>query len=165
MDFQSVKGFRDFYPEAMAVRNHICDAWRRVSLRNGFVEYDGPILEYLDLYRVKSGDEIVSQLFSLTDRGGRGLAIRPEITPTLARMVNAKINTLPRPIKWFSMPRLCRGEPAEGPAARVLPVERGRCRLGRRPGRRGVHLHPDRPAGRVEPRPPTRWSACPAGRC
>ncbi len=110
MSFQSIKGFRDFYPAEMAVRNHIFDAWRRVSLRNGFDEYEGPILEYLDLYRVKSGDEIVSQLFSLTDRGGRDLAIRPEITPTLARMVNARINTLGRPVKWFSIPRLCRAE-------------------------------------------------------
>ncbi|NQU76381.1 MAG: histidine--tRNA ligase family protein, partial [Planctomycetes bacterium] len=66
--------------------------------------------EYLDLYRIKSGQEIVSQLFSLTDRGGRELAVRPEITPTLARMVNAKVNSLPRPIKWFSIPRLCRAE-------------------------------------------------------
>ena len=110
MSLRPVKGFRDFYPEQMAVRNYLCDAWRRVSLRNGFVEYEGPILEYLDLYRVKSGEEIVSQLFSLTDRGGRQLAIRPEITPTLARMVNARINSLPRPIKWFSIPRLCRAE-------------------------------------------------------
>lgn len=110
MSFQSVKGFRDFYPEQMAVLNHVRDAWRRVSLRNGFVEYDGPVLEYLDLYRVKSGDEIVSQLFHLVDRGGRELAIRPEITPTLGRMVNARINALPRPIKWFSMPQLCRAE-------------------------------------------------------
>ena len=67
-------------------------------------------MEYLDLFRVKSGDEIVSQLFSLTDRGGRELALRPEITPTLARMVNAQINSLPRPIKWFSIPRLFRAE-------------------------------------------------------
>ncbi len=110
MNIKTVKGFRDFYPEQMAVRNYITDAWRRVSLRNGFAEYESPILEYLDLFRIKSGDEIVSQLFSLTDRGGRELAIRPEITPSLARMVNAKINTLRRPIKWFSVPRLCRAE-------------------------------------------------------
>ncbi|NLF31458.1 MAG: histidine--tRNA ligase [Planctomycetes bacterium] len=110
MEFSSVKGFRDFYPEDMVVRNLIADAWRRVSLRNGFVEYEGPMLEYLDLFRVKSGDEIVSQLFSLTDRGGRELAIRPEQTPTLARMVNARINALPRPIKWFSIPWVCRAE-------------------------------------------------------
>ena len=105
-----VKGTRDFYPDRMAVRNWIVDGWRKASLRNGFVEYDGPIFEYLQLYTQKSGEEIAGQLFSLTDRGGRNLAIRPEITPTLARMVNQQINSLPRPIKWFSVPRLCRAE-------------------------------------------------------
>jgi histidyl-tRNA synthetase len=110
MKSQPVKGTRDFYPDQMAVRNWLTDAWRRVSLRNGFAEFDGPVLEYLDLYRAKSGDEIVSQLFAFTDRGGRELALRPEITPTLARMVNARINSLPRPIKWFSIPRLWRAE-------------------------------------------------------
>jgi histidyl-tRNA synthetase len=110
MTFQAVKGTRDFYPESMRLRNWIVDAWRRVSLRNGFEEYDAPIFEYLDLFTVKSGDEIAEQLFSFTDRGGRNLAIRPEITPSLGRMVTAKINALPRPIKWFSVPRLCRAE-------------------------------------------------------
>ncbi len=108
-----VKGTRDFYPAEMAVRNWIAQGWREVSQRNGFVEYDGPIFEYLQLYTQKSGDEIVSQLFSIPDRAardGRDLAIRPEITPTLARMVNQQINALPRPIKWFSIPRLCRAE-------------------------------------------------------
>jgi histidyl-tRNA synthetase len=110
MKIQSVKGTRDFYPEDMARRNWLVEAWRRVSLRNGFLEFDGPVLEYLDLFRIKSGQEIVSELFSFTDRGGRELALRPEITPTLARMVNERINTLPRPIKWFSIPRLFRAE-------------------------------------------------------
>ena len=110
MEFQAVKGTRDFYPEQMALRNWLTETWRRVSVRNGFVEFDAPIMEYLDLFRVKSGDEIVSQLFSFTDRGGRELALRPEITPTLARMVNARIHSLPRPIKWFSIPRLFRAE-------------------------------------------------------
>ncbi|MBN1846576.1 MAG: histidine--tRNA ligase [Sedimentisphaerales bacterium] len=105
-----VKGTRDFYPDRMAVRNWIIEGWRRASRRNGFVEYDGPIFEYLQLYTQKSGEEIAGQLFSLTDRGGRDLAIRPEITPTLARMVNQQINALARPIKWFSVPRLCRAE-------------------------------------------------------
>lgn len=105
-----VKGTRDFYPAQMAIRNWIVDGWRDVSLRNGFVEYDGPIFEYLQLFTQKSGEEIADQLFSMTDRGGRELAIRPEITPTLARMVNQQINSLPRPIKWFSLPRLCRAE-------------------------------------------------------
>lgn len=110
MDFQAVKGTRDFYPQEMRLRNWILDAWRRVSLRNGFEEYDSPIFEYLDLFTIKSGEEIAEQLFSFADRGDRNLAIRPEITPSLARMVNAKINALPRPIKWFSTPRLCRAE-------------------------------------------------------
>jgi histidyl-tRNA synthetase len=110
MSFQAVKGMRDFYPQQMRVTNWILDTWRRVSLRNGFEEYEAPILEYLELFTAKSGQEIVEQLYSLTDRGGRELAIRAEITPSLARMVNAKINSLPRPIKWFSMPRVCRAE-------------------------------------------------------
>ena len=110
MKIQPVKGTRDFYPPDMAIRNFIVDGWKKVSLRNGFEEYDGPIFEYLKMYQIKSGDEIVEQLFSLTDRGGRELALRPEITPTLARMVNQQINSLPKPIKWFSVPRLLRAE-------------------------------------------------------
>ena len=110
MKIQAVKGTRDFYPAQMAVRNFIVDGWKVASIRNGFVEYDGPIFEYLQMYQVKSGDEIVEQLFNFEDRGGRHLAIRPEITPTLARMVNQQINALSRPIKWFSVPRLCRAE-------------------------------------------------------
>jgi len=110
MKIPPVKGTRDFYPPLMAVRNYLVDGWKAVSRRNGFEEYDGPIFEYLQMYTLKSGDEIVEQLFSLQDRGGRDLAIRPEITPTLARMVSQQINALPRPIKWFSVPRLCRAE-------------------------------------------------------
>jgi len=110
MKIQPVKGTRDFYPDEMAVRNRIVDGWKEVSVRNGFEEYDGPIFEYLQMFQVKSGDEIVEQLFSFEDRGGRKLALRPEITPTLARMVNQKINSLPKPIKWFSVPRLFRAE-------------------------------------------------------
>ncbi|MHC4265518.1 MAG: histidine--tRNA ligase [Planctomycetota bacterium] len=110
MKLQPVKGTRDFYPQDMAVRNWIIDGWKKVSIRNGFAEYDGPIFEYLKMFQVKSGDEIAEQLFSLKDRGGRDLAIRPEMTPTLARMVNQQINSLPKPIKWFSVPRLCRAE-------------------------------------------------------
>jgi histidyl-tRNA synthetase len=110
MKFQAVKGMRDFYPEDMAVLNWVLSGWRHVSVRHGFQEYDSPILEYLDLYTLKSGEGIVSELFHLTDRGGRDLAIRPEATPTLARMVAAKANALPRPIKWFCMPRFCRAE-------------------------------------------------------
>ncbi len=110
MKIQPVKGTRDFYPKDMAVRNWLIDGWKRVSVRNGFEEYDGPIFEYLKMFQIKSGDEIAEQLFSFEDRGGRELALRPEITPTLARMVNQQINSLPRPIKWFSVPRLFRAE-------------------------------------------------------
>jgi histidyl-tRNA synthetase len=110
MKFQAPKGTRDFYPEDMAARNWIMEIWRRVSLRNGFEEYDGPIFELLDLYKAKSGEGIVSELFHFEDRGGRELAIRPEMTPTLARMIAARANSLARPIKWFSVPRLCRAE-------------------------------------------------------
>ncbi|MHC4842718.1 MAG: histidine--tRNA ligase, partial [Planctomycetota bacterium] len=110
MKLPPVKGTRDFYPQDMAVRNWIIDGWKKVSIRNGFAEYDGPIFEYLKMFQIKSGEEISEQLFSLKDRGGRDLAIRPEMTPTLARMVNQQINSLPKPIKWFSVPRLCRAE-------------------------------------------------------
>ena len=110
MKIRSPKGTRDYYPAEMAWRRFLEDAWRRVSIRNGFEEVDGPIFEMLDLYKVKSGDGIVSELFHFTDRGDRDLAIRPEFTPTLARMVAAKANALPRPIKWFCLPNLCRAE-------------------------------------------------------
>lgn len=106
----AVKGTRDFYPDEYARIVWLHDAWRRVSARHGFREFEGPTLEYVELYTRKSGDEIVEQLFSLTDRGGRNLALRPEMTPTLARMVAARAGSLPKPIKWFCMPRLFRGE-------------------------------------------------------
>jgi len=94
----------------MARLNWLFDHWRQVSRRHGFEEYEGPLYEHLELYTVKSGEGIVSELFSFQDRGERDLAIRPEITPTLARMIAAKAAALPRPIKWFSMPRACRAE-------------------------------------------------------
>ncbi len=108
---QPPKGTRDFYPEQMAWRNYLQDAWRRVAVRNGFEEVDGPIFETLDLYKVKSGEGIVSELFSFRRQGGEtDFAIRPEFTPTLARMVADKANALPKPIKWFCVPNLCRAE-------------------------------------------------------
>lgn len=107
---QAPKGTRDFYPRQMAARNFILDAWRRVSIRNGFEQVDGPIFESLDLYKIKSGEGIVGELFHFEDRGGRELALRPEFTPTLARMVAAQAHALPKPIKWFSTPNLCRAE-------------------------------------------------------
>jgi histidyl-tRNA synthetase len=110
MKIPPVKGTRDFYPADMAVRNYIIDGWKKVSIRNGFEEFDSPILEHLQMFTAKSGEEIVEQLFSLKDRGGRDLALIPEMTPSLARMVNQRINSLPKPIKWFSVPRLFRAE-------------------------------------------------------
>lgn len=101
---------RDFYPDDMRLQNWLFDAWRDVSRSFGFVEYEGPIFEFLDLYKLKSGDGIVSELFHFQDRGEREFAIRPEMTPTLARMIAARANALPRPIKWFSVPRMCRAE-------------------------------------------------------
>ena len=85
----ALPGFRDFYPEQFAERAHIMAAWREVARRFAFVEYDGPPLEPLELYTKKSGDEIVGQLYNFTDKGGREVALRPEMTPTLARMVAA----------------------------------------------------------------------------
>ncbi|NBC11569.1 MAG: histidine--tRNA ligase [Planctomycetes bacterium] len=110
MKLQAPKGTRDFYPQDMAWRQYLIDAWRRVSERHGFEQVDGPVFESLDLYKVKSGEGIVSELFHFEDRGGRELAIRPEFTPTLARMVADRANSLPKPIKWFATPNFCRAE-------------------------------------------------------
>ena len=106
----ALPGFRDFYPEQFAERAHIMGVWRDVARRFAFVEYDGPPLEPLELYTKKSGDEIVGQLYNFTDKGGREVALRPEMTPTLARMVAAKANALRKPVRWFSMPQLFRYE-------------------------------------------------------
>lgn len=103
-------GFRDFYPEDFALRAHIVDTWRRVARSYGFEEYDGPPLEPLELYTAKSGAEIVGQLYNFVDKGGREVALRPEMTPTLARMVAARANGLRKPIRWFSIPQLFRYE-------------------------------------------------------
>ena len=108
--FQRLPGFRDFPPEDLALRNHIFDAWRRVSRRYGFLEYDAPPLEALELYVEKSGTEIVQQLYAFTDKGGRDVALRPEMTPSLARMLGERSRSLPKPIRWFSTPQLFRYE-------------------------------------------------------
>src|SRR5713101_1358017 len=110
MQGQALPGFRDFYPEELALRNHIFATWRAVARRYGFQEYDGPPLEPLELYTQKSGDEIVQQLYSFTDKGDRPVALRPEMTPTLARMVGARAQALKKPIRWFSIPQLFRYE-------------------------------------------------------
>jgi histidyl-tRNA synthetase len=106
----ALPGFRDFYPEQLATRNYLMSVWRDVARRYGFVEYDGPPLEPLELYTKKSGDEIVGQLYTFIDKGGREVALRPEMTPTLARMVAAKANAMRKPIRWFSVPQLFRYE-------------------------------------------------------
>ena len=101
--FERLPGFRDFYPDACAVRNFVFRVWRQSARKFGFSEYDCPVLESLDLFREKSGNEIVEQLFTFTDKGGRDVALRPEMTPSLARLVGARANSLKRPIKWFSI--------------------------------------------------------------
>lgn len=101
--FKSLPGFRDFYPEDCAVRNHIFKVWRQSSRLFGFEEYDAPVLEPLELFTVKSGDEIVEQLFNFQDRGERPVALRPEMTPSLARLVGARANGMIKPIKWFNI--------------------------------------------------------------
>src|SRR6266540_995737 len=110
MQGKALPGFRDFYPEDLSLRNHIFATWRNVARRYGFEEYDGPPLEALDLYTSKSGEEIEQQLYSFRDKGDRDVALRPEMTPTLARMVAARGQALKKPIRWFSIPQLFRYE-------------------------------------------------------
>jgi histidyl-tRNA synthetase len=109
--FQNPKGTRDFYPLDQLRRRYITESWRAVSLRHGFEEIDGPTFERLSLYTVKSGDEIVSQLFSFQREGGDDTyALRPEFTPTLARMYAARAAQLPKPVRWFCTPTFFRAE-------------------------------------------------------
>ncbi len=108
---QPYKGSRDFFPEDMRIRNYIFDTWRKVCRSFGYEEYDGPFLETYELYAAKSGEELVNtQLYTFTDKGDRKVAIRPEMTPTLARMVAQKSGSLTKPIRWFSIPNLWRYE-------------------------------------------------------
>ena len=102
-NFKTLPGFRAFYPEDFAERRFLFQVWRQVGRRFGFKEYDGPVLESLELFKAKSGDEIESQLFCFEDKGGREVSLRPELTPTLARMIAERANALKRPIKWFSI--------------------------------------------------------------
>src|SRR5690349_10793645 len=106
----ALPGFRDFYPQELAERAYIMRTWRDVARRYAFVEYDGPPLEPLELYTRKSGEEIVGQLYNFTDKGERAVALRPEMTPTVARMVAARANALRKPVRWFAMPQLFRYE-------------------------------------------------------
>ena len=107
---QPLPGFRDFLPEECAVRNYIFGRWREVARRYGFVEWDGPLLEPTDLYRKKSGAEIVNQLFNFTDKGEREVSMRPELTPTLARVVAEHERAFKKPLKWFSIGQFFRYE-------------------------------------------------------
>ncbi|MBX3735739.1 MAG: histidine--tRNA ligase [Candidatus Didemnitutus sp.] len=111
--FQSLPGFREFYPEDFSRRQHIFRVWRQAATSYGFQEYDAPVLEPLELYTTKSGDEIEGQLFSFTDKGGRDVSLRPEMTPTVCRLVGAKAGALKRPIKWFSIAEFYRYERAQ----------------------------------------------------
>src|SRR5436190_4724089 len=115
---ERLPGFRDFYPEPLPqqdewsadVRNYIFGQWREIARRYGFREYDGPPLETLELFTTKSGDEIIGQLYNFEDKGKRNISLRPEMTPTLARMVAAHERNYKKPIKWFAVPQLFRYE-------------------------------------------------------
>ena len=107
---QPLPGFRDFLPDKCAARNYILARWREVARRYGFVEWEGPVLEPTELYRKKSGAEIVEQLFNFTDKGEREVALRPELTPTLARVVAAHEREFKKPLKWFSIGQFFRYE-------------------------------------------------------
>src|SRR6187401_150056 len=115
---ERLPGFRDFFPEPLpakdassfGLRNHVFTHWRRTASTYGFSEYDGPPLEELELYTTKSGAEIVGQLYNFVDKGERAVALRPEMTPTLARMVAASERSYKKPLKWFAIPQLFRYE-------------------------------------------------------
>ncbi|HWY30357.1 MAG TPA: histidine--tRNA ligase [Candidatus Acidoferrum sp.] len=115
---ERLPGFRDFYPEPLPhtdvwsadARQFIFNQWREIARRYGFREYDGPPLEPLELFTTKSGDEIIGQLYNFTDKGDRAVSLRPEMTPTLARMVAAHERNYKKPVKWFAIPQLFRYE-------------------------------------------------------
>jgi len=107
---QALPGFRDFLPQDCARRNYVFARWREVARRYGFVEWEGPPLEPTELYKKKSGAEIVEQLFNFTDKGEREVALRPELTPTLARVVAAHEREFKKPLKWFSVGQFFRYE-------------------------------------------------------
>src|SRR5512135_3377564 len=115
---ERLPGFRDFYPEPLPhhdvwsadARQMIFSKWREMARRYGFREYDGPPLETLELFTTKSGEEIVGQLYNFKDKGDREISLRPEMTPTLARMVSAHERNYKKPIKWFALPQLFRYE-------------------------------------------------------
>src|SRR3974390_1524085 len=111
-------GFRDFYPEPLPhpdvwsadARRYIFDKWRETARASGCRKSDGPPLEPLELFTTKSGDEIIGQLYNFRDKGERDIALRPEMTPTLARMIAAHERSYKKPVKWFALPQLFRYE-------------------------------------------------------
>ena len=107
---QPVRGTRDFYPEDMRLRNWLWDNFTIASLSHGFEEYDAPVLEHEELYTRKQGEEITKQLYNFQDKGDRHVSLRPEMTPSLARMVLARAGSMPMPIKWISHPQCRRYE-------------------------------------------------------
>ncbi|MDP7658534.1 MAG: histidine--tRNA ligase [Candidatus Thalassarchaeaceae archaeon] len=107
---QGVRGTRDFYPEDMRVRNWLFERFHSAARAHGFEEYDAPVLETEELYTRKAGEEITQQLYNFEDKGGRKVALRPEMTPSLARMVMARAGALALPIKWYSIPQCWRYE-------------------------------------------------------
>lgn len=116
---QTVKGTREFYPETMALRNYLFEKVRAASQAFGYQEYDGPFIEPIDLYAAKSGEELVKkQSFTFEDRGGDLVTLRPELTPSLARMIAAKQNELTYPVRWWSF----------GPFWRYEQPQKGRSR-------------------------------------
>jgi len=116
--FPSLPGFRDFAPNDCAVRNYLFSIWRTVAHRYGFVEYEAPMLESIDLYKKKAGEELNTQLFRFEDQGGRDITLRPELTASLARMVAANQRDFPKPMKWFEI----------GPCFRYEAPQKGRGR-------------------------------------
>ena len=106
----NLKGTRDFYPEDHRQKDWLFSSWRSVARRYGFEEYDAPVLENEELYIRKAGEEVTQQLYNFEDKGGRRLSLRPEMTPSLARMVLAKKGALPFPLKWFAIPQCWRYE-------------------------------------------------------
>src|SRR6266705_3500619 len=139
MQGKGLPGFRDFYPEDLALRNHIFATWRSVARRYGFEEYDGPPLEPLELYTQKSGEEIVQQLYSFRDKGDREVALRPEMTPTLARMVRARPGAEETDPLVRDPPAVPLRAATAGAVTGALPVEHGHRRGSRSCGRRRSH--------------------------
>ncbi len=123
MEIQRLPGFRDFYPEDCSFRNYVFETWQQVARRFGFQEYEGPFLEPTELYKKKSGDELKTQLFRFVDQGGRDVCLRPEMTPTVARLVATRWRDFRKPLKWFSIGAFCRFErPQKGRAREFYQV-------------------------------------------